>query len=212
MPALANLKHELYCKHRSNGFIPKKAALAAGYASGSAIYTELEANPDVQARIQELIDERQARKEAMRVAAQEAGKVAGEMAGVSNGWVITQLKNISDQALDAGDFKEAKEAAVKIGEHLGMFGKSGDGSGSNGSGGDGQMVIDLDVVDALTKQTDHLQPPPAIEAPVPDQALLDDLIAGQGVDLAAPAKKPERRLDTGSETDVAMRMDEPDGD
>ena len=211
MPALANLKHELYCKHRSNGFIPKKAALAAGYASGSAIYSELEADADVQARIQELIDERAARKEAMRVAAQEAGKVAGEMAGVSNGWVITQLKNISDQALDAGDFKEAKEAAVKIGEHLGMFGKAGDGGGSGGGNGDGQMLIDLDVVDALTRQTDHLQPPPEAKASA-DPDVVAALIEGHGglnLDPATP-KAPKRTLKTGSETDVAMRMEDED--
>ena len=213
MPALANLKHELYCKHRANNFIPKKAALAAGYASGSAIYTELEANVDVQQRIQELMDERGARKEAMRVAAQEAGKVAGELSGVSNGWVITQLRNISDQALDAGDFKEAKEAAVKIGEHLGMFGKVGDaGSGREGNG-DGQMLIDLDTVEALTRQTDHLQPQ---LAPTPadevDPDLIANLIEGQGRDIGAilagkaeTSRRPAKPLETGSETDAALR-------
>lgn len=216
MPQLANLKHELYAKHRANGFIPKKAAVAAGYATGGSVAVELEANVEVQQRIQELMDERAARKEAMRVAATEAGKVAGELSGASQAWVMTQLRNISDQALDAGDFKEAKEAAVKIGEHLGMFGKSGDGSGNgSGGGGDGPAVIDLDIVDALTKKTDHLQPALAGDKPETDQALISSLIEGQGPGLAAimeekPKRRPPRPLETGSETDAAMRMEDED--
>lgn len=216
---LANPKHELYAKHRANQFIPKKAAVAAGYATGSAIYTELESDPDIQQRINELMDERNARKEAMRVAAQEAGKVAGELSGVSQGWVMTQLRNISDQALDAGDFKEAKEAAVKIGEHLGMFGKPGEGGTGREGNGDGQMMIDLDTVAALTRQTDHLQP--QLAAPIEtDPDVIAALIEGQGTDIgailagtAATSRKsiPKRTLSTGSETDVAMRSeDDPD--
>lgn len=219
MPSLANAKQELYAKHRANGFIPKKAAVSAGYATGSAIYSELESDPAVVARIQELMDERSARREAMRVAAQEAGRAAGELSGVSQAWVITQLKNVSDQALEAGDWKEAREAAVKIGEQLGMFGKSGDGGGGGGNGdGSGQHVIDLDMLDSLTKKTDHLQPD-KLPAPAEiDPALVNGLIQGHGpgAALPVPAREPERvrirPLETGSETDVALRMPDPEDD
>lgn len=216
MPCLPNPKQELYAKHRANNFIPKKAAVAAGYATGSAIYTELENDPDVQQRIQELMDERAAKKEALRVAATEAGKIAGEITGVTHGWVISQLKNVSELALDAGDFKEAKEAAVKIGEHLGMFGKQG-GGGEGGSGGTGEggHVIDLDMVERLTHQTDHLQPAKNITPKEVDPAMVQSLIEGQGGDMFANIPEPSNRvapgareLSTGSEADVAMRQED----
>lgn len=213
MPALANEKHERYAKQRANNFIPKKAAVAAGYASGSAIYTELEANTEIQARIEELIDERHARKEALRAQAQEAGRMAGEITGVTHGWVINQLKAIAESALDAGEYKEAKESIVKIGEHLGMFGKGG---GNTGQGGalltdESQPVIDLDMVDALTKATDHLQPvSPGADLNDVDPILIDALIEGQGTH--GRRRKPPKPLTTGSETDVAMRIDDDPAD
>lgn len=204
MPILGNAKHELYAKHRANGFIPKKAALAAGFASGSSIYTSLEDDALIVARIHELIDAanatRDARREAARVAGAVAGEVAGNIAGVSHGWVLEQLKQNAEDAAQRGDYKEANAALKLIGDHLGMFKTAaGDGDGQ----GQGDAPLTMEAIERLTNATQALEPP--TEVGVIDTELAMRLIEGHGT----PANlAKDRQLQTGSETDVALQDDD----
>lgn len=210
MPVLDNAKQELYCKHRANGFVPKKAAQAAGYATGSAIYQGLEEDANIVERIHELIDERNEAKAARMAAAQAKalaeGQTVGSLTGVSHSWVIEQLKMNAEDARESGDFKESNASLKLIGEHLGMWG-GGTGGSTPGAGAfleGGQQLIDLDAIDKLIGVTDAFHP--LVEGPkeitVADRATAIDLIAGQG----AKNLTAERQLTTGSETDVALQM------
>ncbi|AXQ69537.1 terminase small subunit [Caulobacter phage CcrBL9] len=214
MPVLANAKQELYCKHRANGFVPKKAAQAAGYATGSAVYQGLEEDADVVARIHELIDERNEAKAARMAAAQAKalaeGHTVGTMTGVSHAWVIEQLKMNAEDARESGDFKESNASLKLIGEALGMWGgglagKDGAGPGLLNGSGDGPMLIDLDSIDKLIGVTDQFHQialaPPG-ELSVEDRDIAMNLIAGQGSKNLAG----DRQLSTGSETDVALQL------
>ncbi len=203
MPTLPVARQELYCKHRANGFVPKKAAVAAGFATGSAIYSELEQSPDVITRIQELIDEKQAEKEARQLAARQAAQTAGEVTGMSIGWVIEQLKINAEDAREAGAFKESNDALKLIGEQFGMWNKGGDGGKDKPA--DAGALMDMNAIDKMLASSEHLEAP--AEVKLIDQAVMMELIEGQG----RPNRIPEaaRTLETGSETDAAF-MDEED--
>lgn len=208
MAVLSVAKQELYAKHRANGFMPKKAAQAAGYASGSAIYQALEDDVDVAARINELIEERQIAKAARLAAAQAKavaeGQAVGSVTGVSHAWVIEQLQMNAEDAREAGDFKESNASIKLIGEHLGMWNGGGhEGNGAGGGGQGGAQLIDLDSIDKLTAAADRaLNVTPAAKGlPMSseDQAITLALIEGQG--RGSIQRKP---LTTGSETDAAL--------
>lgn len=206
MPVMENSRQELYCKHRANGFVPKRAAIAAGYATGSAVYTGLESDPDVQARIAELIDDKQRVKDARIEAAQKAAEISGEITGTSQGWVIAQLKLNAEDAREAGSYKESNDALIKIGEHLGMWGK-GAGAEDNGKGGTAaDQLVNSDMMDRLIAVTDELHGGPDTRnepLALPDAKTVNDLIAGH-----AKITPKERELATGSETDVALERDD----
>lgn len=210
MPALPNARQELYCKHRANGFVPKKAAQAAGYATGSAIYSELEGQAEIVARVHELIDERQQIKDARAEAARQAAQVSGEITGTNQAWVIEQLKLNVEEARESGDFKESTAALIKIGEHLGMWGKTSEGDAHNGRGSVADQLINESTLDKLIAATDalHAEDPPALAAP--DQSTIDNLIAGHGPHPRTAVPAAARRLTTGSETDVALERDDED--
>ncbi|UTU09795.1 putative terminase small subunit [Caulobacter phage BL47] len=213
MPVLANARQELYAKHRANGFVAKKAAQAAGYATGSAIYQGLEEDPEIIARIQELMDERAEAKAARMAAAQAKalaeGHTVGTITGVSHAWVIEQLKMNAEDAREAGDFKESNASLKLIGEAMGMWTGSGNDGGPGGSfnpnGGEGAMqLIDLDAIGQLVQVTDQfhakLEGPTEVSVDQRDTAMM--LIAGQGTKSLAP----QREMSTGSETDAALQM------
>jgi F0F1-type ATP synthase assembly protein I len=203
MPRLSNDKQELYAKHRANGFIPKKAALAAGYASGSSIYTALEAEPMIVARTHELIEQRDNEREQRRAHATAegiaAGAVAGVLAGVDQGWVLQQLRENAQDAAQRGDYKESTAALKLIGDHLGMF-KTSAGD-DNRRGNDADQAMSMDQIDKLTAATEHLLERGAPKEEV-DVDLALSLIHGSRPEIAK-----DRLLTTGSETDVALKDD-----
>lgn len=205
MPVLGNAKQELYAKHRANGFIPKKAAVAAGYATGSSIYTSLEADENIVARIHELIDERNADRETRRAHAVAeglaAGAVAGAISGVDHAWVLQQLRENAVDAAQRGDFKESNSALKLIGDHLGMF-KTTAGDNHHRAGGDDDTLT-MDSIDKLTRATEHLIDTRTKDVEIVDVDLAMRLIEGG----STPIPKKTLGLDTGSETDVALQDD-----
>lgn len=209
MARLANDRNELYCRHRAKGMNAAKAALAAGYAPGSST-THLETDADVIARIAELFDEQQAQRAAQREAAIEAAKVVGQMTGVSRAWVITKLAENAQNAASDGQFKESNAALELIGKDFGMFsGGSGDDPASNVP-----KTMDLDKLDGLLQQTTEGLIYEKTDAEVSREFGHDtamELISGMAVEQkpAKPRKADkidpkDRRLTTGSETDVAL--------
>lgn len=208
MPRLANERQELYCIQRARGMIPSKAAIAAGYASGSAIYTELESNGEVISRIRELIDELEAKKEARREAALASAKTVGEMTGVGRAWVIQKLAENAQLAQDAGDFKCANDALQLIGKEFGMFEGSSESPEDKVQGA--LANLDFDKLDQVLTQS-----LPAPEVRNPSRSVVDaeeamSLIEGQT--KAAERTRRSRAIDTGSETDVVFRMGDDEGE
>lgn len=206
MPRLANEKQDLYCKHRANGFLPRKAAIAAGYRTGSAIYTELEKSEEIIARIGELMEEGKARREAMRAKAIAQAQTVGALTGVTHAWVIEQLKLNAEEAREAQSFKESNEALKMIGEHLGMFGAA---APEGRPGADQlQQVINGDILDRLSSVTSGFgeedEEPQGVQLEERHQAMA--LIEGHvGKNMTR-----DRQLATGSETDVALTIDDID--
>lgn len=211
MARLANDRNELYARHRAKGMNAAKAALAAGYAPGSST-THLEQDADIVARIAELFEEQQAQRAAQREAAIEAAKVVGQMTGVSRAWVITKLAENAQNAASDGQFKESNAALELIGKDFGMFtGGSGDDPSSNVP-----KTMDLDKLDGLLGQTmEGLIPEAKSDAALSREfgnETAMELIQGMMVEPVKPAKPPkaekvnprDRRLTTGSETDVAL--------
>jgi len=199
LPHLQNERHELYALHRARGFVPKRAAACAGFATGSSIYTSLEADADVMNRIMELSQVVQMQKEQNRAAAIEAARTVGHITGMNKAWVLEQLALNVVAARDDGQIKESNDALKMIGDEFGMWKGT---SGVDEVNGEGRMLIDLDKTDALLNSADHAMtviPPTPDEEPVIDMAIVERLIAGN-----KPIKIKERQLSTGSETDVAM--------
>lgn len=200
MPVLTNLKRENYCRHRAGTLIPSRAAVAAGYAPGSAVTTELERDPEIQARIQELVDERMEKREHQRAVAQKAAEVVGEITGYSHAWVLKQLADNAINAASEGDFKESNTALKMIGEHLGMWGKGGDPNDPNKPQTLGEQLTDA-AIERLDKLNEHLErfdPPEQVQ--IPDQRDIETLIGPRLNQV--PSK--DRELGNGSETDVAL--------
>lgn len=200
MPQLPNTRNELYAGHRARGMSPSKAAMAAGYASGSSTASQLEKDPAVVARIEELLEELTLKRDSQRTAAIEAAKVVGEMTGYSKGWVIQKLAEVAQLAASADDFKAANEALKLIGEEFGMFKGA---SGLDDSNDSGVKALDLGALTALMDQNPGAAGPMLDVTPDKDQPLdaaTLSLIEGQGA-----RRKANRKLSTGSETDVALK-------
>lgn len=121
MPALSNQRHELYCAQRARGMVPAKAAIAAGFAAGPSIYTNLEKDPEIIQRISELLEEYRLHKEQRRVAALEAARMVGKTVGYTRAWVLEQLAEVAAQARADGEYGEANNALKLIGQELDMF-------------------------------------------------------------------------------------------
>lgn len=190
---------------RAKGMVPSKAAVAAGYATGSAIYTELESSPEMVVRIQELLDEFEERRERRREAAKEASKVVGQTVGLGKAWVLQRLAENAALAAESGDFKESNAALKLIGDEFGMF--SG-GSGLNDEGDGSVPAFDFDRLAEVLSKNPALEAPDeddALEGPEDNEALAMSLIEGQSKSAARLAR--DRQLTVGSETDVALTPD-----
>ncbi|UTC28683.1 terminase small subunit [Brevundimonas phage vB_BpoS-Marchewka] len=205
MARLANERNELYARHRAKGMNAAKAALAAGYAPGSSTQ-HLETDPDVIARIEELFEEQKAQRESQRLAAVEAAKVVGQMTGVSRAFVIQKLAENAQNAAADGQFKESNAALELIGKDLGMFsGGQGDDTGSSVP-----QSFDLDKLDVMLG--DAINALPQAEKSEADLSrefgheTAMELIQGhvKKTERVAPS---DRKLTTGSETDVALMDD-----
>lgn len=199
MPVLNNERHELYAKHRARGFIPAKAATAAGYAPGTNT-SNLENDAAIRARIQELFDELREKQETQKAAAREAAKVVGEMVGVGRSWVLQQLAENAQTARTLQDFKESNRALELIGKEFGMF------EGASEKDKPEPEEIDYDAVSGvLTDAHDAL---PLERQQVESRNFTTDtaleLIEGQVKKDRRPEPVP---LPTGSETDVALMAD-----
>lgn len=196
MPRLANDRHETYALLRAKGMKPPQAAQGAGFVAGSAVYSELEKDPEIKARAQELLDENNLKRDQMRTAAHEAAKVVGQMSGVSKSWVLQKLAENAQMAAQDGDYKESNAALKLIGDEFGMFtGASGEGSDQ----GDGKRSYDLDTMSALLDKAAETLPTPA---PKVDPNVAFDLIAGQGE--AAKRARQSRAFSDGEEADMAF--------
>lgn len=205
MAQLPNERHELYAKHRARGMKPAQAAIASGFASGSAVYAGLEKDHEVQARVAELMDEIKLKKEQQRAAAVASAREVGALTGKSKAWVIQQLAENAQMARQDGDYANANTALKMIGDELGMFkgGSAGEVEDANGV-----KTYDMDVLESVLDQARaELTPPedaPGLrDAPLPADAL--KLIEGHGA--AAKRIREARRLSTGSETDVALTQE-----
>jgi hypothetical protein len=191
---------------RAKGMIPSKAAIAAGFASGSAVYTELEGNPEVVVRVRELMDELEERKQAKSEANREAARVVGQVTGYGKAWVLEKLAENASLAQSDADYKEANVALRLIGEELGMF-KGASAADEESSAG---QTLDLDKFAALMEGAPltGLSPPPERTVDI-DTAL--GLIEGQG--SAARRLRREREAFSDSEANVALTPDsDPDSD
>ncbi|USN13840.1 terminase small subunit [Brevundimonas phage vB_BpoS-Papperlapapp] len=204
MARLANERNELYARHRAKGMNAAKAAMAAGYAPGSSTQ-HLETDPDVIARIEELYEDQKAQREAQRLAAVEAAKVVGQMTGVSRAFVIQKLAENAQNAAADGQFKESNAALELIGKDLGMFsGGQGDDTGSSVP-----QSFDLDKLDAVLGDAIGALP----QSEKSEAELSREFGHDTAMELIQGHVKKERidpkdrKLTTGSETDVALMDD-----
>ena len=207
MPILANDRHETYALCRAKGMKPPQAAIAAGFATGSAITSALEKDVDVVNRIREHQEEIKERKDQRRLAAQASAREIGSLTGKTKAWVVEQLALNAQQAREDGDYGASNNALKLIGEELNMF--KGGSAGSE-DGADGLPTYDMDVLETVLKPAQD-----ALAAPIPEEVVSEriepdalKLIEGHGA--AAKRIRESRRLNTGSETDAALLQDEED--
>jgi hypothetical protein len=208
MPRLANDRNEQYARHRARGMNAAKSALAAGYAPGAST-THMENDPEIQARIGELMDEFKAQRDQQRAAASEAAKIVGQMTGVGRAWVIEKLAENAQNAAREGAFKESNEALKLIGEEFGMF------QGQQNDDSEGSAVpktLNMDSLESVLDAAHDALPPPAPTGlPLYGEETAMKLIEGQtGKGQSNRVPVGDRKLTTGSETDVALMRGEPD--
>jgi hypothetical protein len=203
---LANPRQEIYAKMRARGMIPAKAAIAAGYASGSGVYTELESSPGVIVRIAEIMEFQEEQRAAKIVATKEAAKIVGQVTGMGKAWVLEKLAENAAMAQHEGDFKEANVALKLIGEEIGMFqGRSADDENASEV-----PMLDLDKLTALlpTQEAMLLQLPGVEKGFDADTALR--LIEGQGA-AAKRVRRERAAFNQDSEANIALTPEaEPD--
>lgn len=205
---LDNERREQYARFRAKGMIPAKAAIAAGFASGSGTYSTLEKDGEIIARIQHLKELHEEDKIQRRAAKIASARTVGEQTGYSRAWVLQQLAENAARASQDGEYKSANEALKLIGDDLGMF---KGGSGPDGEDGDVPKDLDLDALGALKDGWD------AITDRKDDPVIFDEderaKVAASLIEGHNPSSKvdpKDRALSMGSETDVAF--EEPDVD
>lgn len=199
MPKLADQRQELYAFNRARGMLPAKAAVAAGYAVGSGIYTKLENDQEMLQRITELTNEVREKREQLRAAAIESAKVVGQTVGISKAWVISQLAENAVLARQEGDIAASNAALKLIGDEYGMFkGNSGIDDNDNS----GVRHIDLDATEALLNQAREAMGNKEETQPSFDIEGAMALIAGNRPRDRVAIEK--RQVTTGSETDQSF--------
>lgn len=205
---LKNERQELYAKNRAQGMPPSKAAVAAGFSSGSGTYSKMEKDEDVQARIEFLKTELEERKAQRAIANRAAARAVGETVGYTRSWVLQQLAEVAANANSDGDYKEANRALELIGKDMGMF---EGGSSPDDEPGDVPQSFDADSLDALKRGWDAIKGGPKIDSddgmtPEERARIAASIIEGHhGSNRVKPA---DRVLKTGSETDVALERDD----
>jgi hypothetical protein len=205
MSRLANDRNELYARHRAAGMMPTKAALAAGYASGSST-SHLEQDGDIIARIAEITEENASKREAQKAAAIEAAKVVGQLTGVGRAFVIQKLAEVAQLALDDRCYAESRAALELIGKDFGMF--TGAAEDENKAV---PRTMDLDALESVLDASQGALPPPKLE-PHEAERVVDPSLAMELIEGQTPREKrriaEDRKLQTGSETDIALMQDE----
>lgn len=205
MPLLGNPRQENYCKHRAKGMKPAQAALVAGYAAGSGTQSNLEDNPEIQARIVELMEQYETERQARREAAITSAQMVGAVEGSSKSWVMQQLARNAMLASDAGEYGASNSALKLMGDELGMF----KGGSSGNKDEDDLPQFDLDHISNQIDRAETNRPvlPPPVagdEMFVPEATVLSML--GEGV-RRPPNLAEDRKISTGSETDIALHDD-----
>lgn len=202
MPLLEDKRQEQYAKYRAKGILPTKAAVLAGYSTGSSISTKLEADEAVLVRIQELIEENVLKKEQQRAAARASGEEIGKFAAIGRAWVLRELAENAAMARLEGKFADSTAALTKIGEEFGMFKGSTDPD-KPGGGNTLPSALDFDALNALTDKA-HSAINPSLPAPLAsldvDEAMQErafKLIEGNG-------KRPLPEFNLETEANVAF--------
>jgi hypothetical protein len=199
MARLSDQRQELYAFNRARGMLPAKAAVAAGYAVGSGIYTKLENDPEMLNRITELANEVRDKREQLRAAAIESAKVVGQTVGISKAWVIAQLAENAVLARQEGDMAASNAALKLIGDEYGMF-KGNSGLEENDNSG--VRHIDLDATEALLSQAREAMGQKEESQPSFDIEGAMALIAGNRPRDRVAIES--RQITTGSETDQSF--------
>lgn len=207
MPRLSNDRQENYCKQRAKGMKPAQAALIVGYATGSGTQSNLESDPAIEARILELMEEAETERMARREAAITSAQAVGAVVGASKAWVLQQLAQNATLASNDGEYKASNEALKMIGEELGMFQGASKGQGDDAA----PKTMDLHQLTNVLDQAESDRPAALVDeervkmfAPPSEEQVLDMLGGAIG---GKPNLAEARRLNTGSETDVALYED-----
>jgi phage terminase small subunit len=129
MPALANARHERFAQELAKGKSATEAYVEAGYKANSGNAATLKSDQSISTRVSELISEH---AEMHR----EATQMATERLSIDREWVLTQLVENANRAMQAvavkgndgaatGEFKYegsvANRALELIGKEIGMF-------------------------------------------------------------------------------------------
>lgn len=128
MPALHNVKWEMFCRHLAMGKNLTQAYIAAGYENttscGSAA-SILSKRPEIKARMQELIDERIAGGSGTSPTQVAAFKEVQQRAAIDGVidplWVVEQLIENVKLSREAGQFAASNKALEMLGKEVGLF-------------------------------------------------------------------------------------------
>lgn len=202
MARLGNDRQELYCYHRAKGQRPAKAAGAAGYATNSAVYSKLEDDPEIVARISELTHEIQTKREQQRAAAVSAAQMVGKVTGLTRAWVLEQLAENVVAARQIDDIANSNSSLEMIDRIL----KENSNLGGDGNG---PTTFDVDGAHALLNKMDEITALPAELGPQ-DPTLIevstDDAI--QHLLKGAVKQYRSEQPETENETLVALEDDD----
>lgn len=207
MPLLSDKRQEMYARARAKGMVPAKAAVAAGYATGSSIYAKLEEDKEVISRIVELQEEFELKKEQQRAAARASGEHIGKLTGIGRAWVLRELAENAAMARHEGKYMESNASLKMIGEELGMWKGTGDDEkNANGM----PEALDFNTLESLTDAAhDAINPPlpdPLTDSEETDLEMRERERAARLIEGSTNRKKIEP-LDLDSETTVAMTPD-----
>lgn len=154
MPQLSNPRHEAYAINRAAGLKQLDAYVNAGFEASASAASQLEARPEVKARIQEVIGENQERrKQADEALSKEP------ISDMGRDWVLRELRQNVKSAQTAGQISAANKAIEMIMDIVGLGTppkKSGkaeeeDQPASTGPVSDAKMAAALDKLEMLGK-------------------------------------------------------------